>query len=121
MHVGQAEIAALEAVGQLLVVDAQAMQQRGVEVVNVHRLLGDVVREIVGLAVGNDTLKSGLGDDLLSGELGKDSLDGEEGNDTGLGGQGGAARGGNGLKNSGDSLVGIELLNEDLATLLAWE
>src|SRR5688572_27959209 len=38
MHVGQQEVAALEAVRQLLEVDAQTMQQRGVEVVDVHRL-----------------------------------------------------------------------------------
>ena len=51
MHVGQAEIATLEAIGQLLVIDAQAVQDRGVQVVNVDRLVGDVVAEIVGLAV----------------------------------------------------------------------
>ncbi len=51
VHVGQAEVAALEAVGQPLVVDAQAVQDRGVQVVDVDRLLGDVVAEVVGLAV----------------------------------------------------------------------
>lgn len=89
---------------------------------NGHDLLmgGDGQDTIIG-GVGNDTLLGGLGDDLLIGGLGKDSLDGESGNDTGLGGQGAAARGGNGLKNSGDSLTGIELLNEEFATLFAWE
>ncbi len=89
---------------------------------NGHDLLmgGDGQDTLIGSA-GHDTLKGGLGDDLLIGGLGKDSLDGEAGNDTGLGGQGGAARGGTGLKNAGDSLIGIELLNEDLATLFPWE
>lgn len=70
---------------------------------------------------GNDTLSGGAGNDRLDGGDGRDTLLGGAGNDTGLGGQGGAARGGNGLKNSGDSFAGIELLNEDLATLFAWE
>ena len=35
MHVGQAEIAALEAVGQLGVVEAEQVQDGGVEVVDV--------------------------------------------------------------------------------------
>ena len=35
MHVGQAEIAALEAVGQLGVVEAEQVQDRGVQVVGV--------------------------------------------------------------------------------------
>lgn len=89
---------------------------------NGHDLLigGDGQDTLIGSA-GNDTLKGGLGDDLLIGGLGKDSLDGEAGNDTGLGGQGGAARGGNGQKNSGDSLTGIEQIDETLATLFAWE
>ena len=70
---------------------------------------------------GNDRLNGNGGNDRLLGGAGKDSLDGGDGNDTGLGGQGAAARGGNGQKNAGDSLVGIELLNEDFATLFAWE
>ncbi len=37
------------------------------------------------------------------------------------GGQGGAARGGTSLRNLGDELVGIELIDEAWATLFAWE
>jgi len=37
MHVGQAVVAALEAVGELLVVEAEQMEQRRVQVVHVHR------------------------------------------------------------------------------------
>jgi hypothetical protein len=43
VHVCQAVIATLMAVGQLFVIDAQQMQNSGVEIVNVHRILDDVV------------------------------------------------------------------------------
>ena len=51
MHVGQPEVAALEAVGQLCVVYAKAVQQRGLEIVNVDRVFGDVVAVVVGCAM----------------------------------------------------------------------
>ena len=35
-----------------LVIDAEQMQQRGLEVVHVHAVTNDVVAEVVGLAVG---------------------------------------------------------------------
>lgn len=54
VNVGQAKIAALEAVRQSFVVDAQAMQNGGIEIVDVHGIFDDVVAEIVGFAV-NDT------------------------------------------------------------------
>ena len=38
MHVGQAEVAALELVGQPLVVDAEQVQDRRLEVVDVDRV-----------------------------------------------------------------------------------
>ena len=41
---------ALELVGQPCVVDAQAVQDRGVQIVDVHRVARDVVAVIVGLA-----------------------------------------------------------------------
>ena len=51
LDVGQAEVAALELVRQLLVVDAEQVQHRRVQVVDVDRVLGHVVAEFVGLAV----------------------------------------------------------------------
>ena len=51
MHVGQAEVAALEAVGESCVVEAEQVQQRGVQVVDVDRVGDDVEAEVVGLAV----------------------------------------------------------------------
>ena len=50
MHIGQAEIAALEAIGQLGVVEAEQVQDRGVEVVDVDFVGGRVEAELVGLA-----------------------------------------------------------------------
>ena len=51
MHVGQAVVAALEAVREPRVVEAEQVQQRGVQVVDVDRVGDDVEAEIVGLAV----------------------------------------------------------------------
>ena len=52
MDVGQAEVAAGEAVGERLVVEAEQVQDRGLEIVDVDRVLGDVEAEVVGRAVG---------------------------------------------------------------------
>ena len=51
-HVGQAEVAALVAEGQPFVVDAQQVEDRGVEVVDVDAILDGVVTELVGRAQG---------------------------------------------------------------------
>ena len=44
-------MAALEFEGQPLVVDAQAVQNGGLQIVDVDRVGDDVVAEVVGLAV----------------------------------------------------------------------
>ena len=46
----QSEIAALEAIGQPGVVEAEQVQDRRLEVVNVHRVFDDVEAEFVGRA-----------------------------------------------------------------------
>ena len=51
MHVGQAVITPLEFEHEACVVGAQAVQQRGVQVVNMHRVADDVVAVVVGLTV----------------------------------------------------------------------
>ena len=61
MDVGQPEVAALKLEGQLRVVDAQAVQDRGVQVVHVDRILRDVVAVVVGLAVGDAGLHAAAG------------------------------------------------------------
>src|SRR5438067_204899 len=50
MHIGQTIIASLEAERQSFVVDAKAMQNRGIEIVNVNRIANDVVAVVVGFA-----------------------------------------------------------------------
>src|SRR6185312_2176029 len=47
-HPGELLIEALEAEGELLVVDAEAVEHRGVQVADVDGVDGDVVAEIVG-------------------------------------------------------------------------
>ena len=51
MHIGQAEIAAGVAVGELLVIEAQQVQDRGVQVVDVDRVFDGLEAEFVGRAV----------------------------------------------------------------------
>ena len=46
-------VAALESERQPGVVDAEQVQYRGVQVVDVDRVPGHIVAEVVGLAVGN--------------------------------------------------------------------
>jgi len=52
VDVRQPMVAALIAEGQAAVVDAEQMQHRRVQVVDVDAILGDVVAEVVGRAVG---------------------------------------------------------------------
>src|SRR5262249_35484623 len=59
--IGQAEVAALEAVGELRVVEAQAVQQRGVEVVYVYAIADDVVAVVVRFAVGMPAANAAAG------------------------------------------------------------
>ena len=50
MHVGEAEVAALGAVGELGVVEAEEMKDGGVEVVDVDLVLHGIEAELVGFA-----------------------------------------------------------------------
>ena len=52
-NVGQAVVAALEAEGQAFVVEAEQVQDRGLQVVDVDLVLGDREAELVGLAVAS--------------------------------------------------------------------
>ena len=51
--VGQAEVAALETVGEPGVVEAEEVEDRGVEVVDVDLVLDAGEAEVVGLAEGD--------------------------------------------------------------------
>src|SRR5262249_53452724 len=61
VNVGQSEVTALKAIGQLLVIDAHAMQSGRIEVVDVDRVLDDVVAEIVSLTVADAGLDAAAG------------------------------------------------------------
>ena len=60
MDVGQSVVTVLEPERQAGVVDAQAVQDRRVHVVNVDRIPGDVVREIVRLAIGQSAFDAAV-------------------------------------------------------------
>src|SRR5262249_16612944 len=51
LHPSQPLVQSLVLVAEALVVETQKVQDRGMEVADVHRVLDDVVREIVGFTV----------------------------------------------------------------------
>lgn len=57
MHIRQAEVASLETVGELGVFEAEEMQDRRVQIVNMHLVLRRVVAELTGDA-RDDSLRS---------------------------------------------------------------
>ena len=61
VHVGQAEVAAGVAVGQPLVIEAQQVQDRRVQVVDVDLVLDGVVAVVVGRAVAEAALDAAAG------------------------------------------------------------
>ena len=61
VNVRQAEIATLEPKRKLLVIDAKAVQDRGIEIVHVHGIADHVVTEIVGLADLDSRLDAATG------------------------------------------------------------
>ena len=63
-NVGQSEISSLVAIGHLLVIDAQLMQNRGVQIMDVDWILRDVVAEFVGFAIDHATFDTGTGHPL---------------------------------------------------------
>ncbi len=58
VYIGQAMMAALEFVRQSFMIHAQAVQHRGMQVVDVYRVLDDVKRKIVARTVGQSWLNS---------------------------------------------------------------
>ena len=61
VDIGQAVVTALEFEGQFRVIDAEAMEDGGVEVMDVYRVAGDVVGEVIGGAVGHSRLNASSG------------------------------------------------------------
>ena len=64
MHIGQPIFAALETVEQPLVVEAELMQNGGLEVVHVHFIFGDLEAELVAGAVGDAAFHAAAGHPL---------------------------------------------------------
>ena len=58
VNVGQPEMAALILVCQPCVINAETMQNRRVEIVNIYRILCDVVAELICLTVSNTALET---------------------------------------------------------------
>ena len=61
MHVGQAEVAAEVVPGELGVVDAEQVQHRGVQVVDVDLAVDDAVAHVIGFAVGEAAFHAAAG------------------------------------------------------------
>src|SRR5258708_18295670 len=61
MNVREPEVAALEAVGELLVINAHAVQDGRVQIVDVDRIFHDIVTVVVGLAETEAGLDSAAG------------------------------------------------------------
>ena len=61
MHIRQAELSSLEAIGEAFVVDAEAVQDGRLEVVDVDRVLLRVEAEVVGAAEGHAWLDAAAG------------------------------------------------------------
>ena len=51
--VGEAEVAALEAVGEFFMIEAEAVQNGGLEVVDMHGIFDDAVAEVIGFSIGD--------------------------------------------------------------------
>ena len=88
--------------------------------------------DILAGGVGNDTVLGGFGNDILNGDAGSDlliggfdddTLDGGigPGRDTVAGGNGGAARGGDGVADAGDMIMNSEVISEVFKKLFAFE
>ena len=61
VDVGQAKVTAGMAEGQLLMVEAEQVQQRGVEIVHVHPVLHRRVAKRVGCSVGQSAFHAAAG------------------------------------------------------------
>ena len=67
-HIGKAEIAALETVGQLFMLQSETMEHGGVEVVDVDRFVLDTPSKLVTPSVNLPTLEAAPGHKHREGE-----------------------------------------------------
>ena len=61
VHVSQTKITTGHAIGQSLVIEAQQVQHRGVQVMHRNRLLDRSISEVVGRSVGVSAANPGTG------------------------------------------------------------
>ena len=61
VDVGESEIPSLEAISKSLVIEPQQMKDRGLQIVDMYRVGGDVESKIVGGAVGEPRLHAAAG------------------------------------------------------------
>lgn len=61
-HIRQPHVAASESEGEALVIDAEEVEHRGVEVVDLGAVLDDLVAVVVGLAVDRASLDAASGE-----------------------------------------------------------
>ena len=61
LHACEPDVESLVFYREALVVDAEQVQQRCIEVANVNRLVDNIVAEVVGFAVNGSALHSGSG------------------------------------------------------------
>lgn len=62
MDIREAKVAALISIGKAFVVESKAMQDRGIEVMDVHRIANNVVTVVVGLAMYGTWLDTAAGE-----------------------------------------------------------
>src|SRR5213596_706438 len=60
-HVGESKIAAAVSVGQLLVIDPHQVQEGGMQIMDVHRVLDSGVANLIGGAVDHAALDAAAG------------------------------------------------------------
>ena len=61
VYISKAEVTAVVAVGELLMVEAELMQDGGMEVVHVHLALHGVVTVFVGITIGKTRFEAASG------------------------------------------------------------
>ena len=62
VNVGEAEVAALESSGELFVIEAELVKDRGVEIVDVNFVFNRVEAEVIGLAMVHAAFDSASGE-----------------------------------------------------------
>lgn len=65
MHIGQAEITALESIGELPVIHSEQVQERGVEIVDVDFVLDGIEAKFIGATIDRARLDAATGHQMV--------------------------------------------------------